>query len=155
MNSVQVMGNLTRDPQIRATKTGKSVATFSVAVNRQYTMPTGEVRELTDFVNVVAWGALAEAVGNQLHKGTRVFVEGRYSSRSYEAQNGEKRYITEVNANFIALPIGTPRAAQPAQDMGGFAQPSGYNQSQPSGFNQSKGNFNQFGSPRTDEDIPF
>lgn len=148
MNSVQIMGNLTRDPQMRATKTGKSVASFSVAVNRTYSMPNGEQRELTDFVNVVAWGSLAEAVGNQLRKGTRVFVEGRYSSRSYETQSGEKRYITEVNANVIALPIGMQHAAQPAaQDGAGFAQPSG--------FNQSKGNFNQFGSPRTDEDIPF
>lgn len=148
MNSVQIMGNLTRDPQMRATKTGKSVASFSVAVNRQYTLPTGEQRELTDFVNVVAWGSLAEAVGNQLRKGTRVFVEGRFTSRSYETQSGEKRYVSEVNANFIALPIGVAHAAQPSQDMGGFAQPSGFNQS-------NKGNFNQFGSSKTDEDIPF
>lgn len=82
MNSVQIMGNLTRDPQMRATKTGRAVASFSVAVNRTYSAPNGEQRELTDFVNVVAWGSLAEAVGNQLKKGTRVFVEGRYSSRS-------------------------------------------------------------------------
>lgn len=148
MNSVQIMGNLTRDPQMRATKTGKSVASFSVAVNRQYTLPTGEQRELTDFVNVVAWGSLAEAVGNQLRKGTRVFVEGRFTSRSYETQSGEKRYVSEVNANFIALPIGIVHAAQPSQDMGGFAQPSGFSQS-------NKGNFNQFGSSKTDEDIPF
>ncbi len=147
MNSVQIMGNLTRDPQMRATKTGRAVASFSVAVNRTYTAPTGEQRELTDFVNVVAWGSLAEAVGNQLKKGTRVFVEGRYSSRSYETQDGQKRYVTEVTANLIALPIGMQHSAQPAQDMGGFAQPSG--------FSQSRGNFNQFGTSRTDEDIPF
>ncbi len=147
MNSVQIMGNLTRDPQMRATKTGRAVASFSVAVNRTYTAPTGEQRELTDFVNVVAWGSLAEAVGNQLKKGTRVFVEGRYSSRSYETQDGQKRYVTEVTANLIALPIGMQHSAQPAQDMGGYAQPSG--------FSQSRGNFNQFGTPRTDEDIPF
>lgn len=147
MNSVQIMGNLTRDPQMRATKTGRAVASFSVAVNRTYSAPNGEQRELTDFVNVVAWGSLAEAVGNQLKKGTRVFVEGRYSSRSYETQDGQKRYITEVTANLIALPIGMQHSAQPAQDMGGYAQPSG--------FSQSRGNFNQFGTSRTDEDIPF
>ena len=84
MNSVQVMGNLARDPQIRATKTGRAVASFSIAVNRNYTTPQGEQRELTDWINVVAWGNLAEAVGNQLKKGTRVFVEGRYSTRSYD-----------------------------------------------------------------------
>lgn len=147
MNSVQIMGNLTRDPQMRATKTGRAVASFSVAVNRTYSAPNGEQRELTDFVNVVAWGSLAEAVGNQLQKGTRVFVEGRYSSRSYETQDGQKRYVTEVTANLIALPIGMQHSAQPAQDMGGYAQPSG--------FSQSRGNFNQFGTSRTDEDIPF
>ena len=147
MNSVQIMGNLTRDPQMRATQTGRAVASFSVAVNRTYSAPNGEQRELTDFVNVVAWGSLAEAVGNQLKKGTRVFVEGRYSSRSYETQDGQKRYVTEVTANLIALPIGMQHSAQPAQDMGGYAQPSG--------FSQSRGNFNQFGTSRTDEDIPF
>lgn len=147
MNSVQIMGNLTRDPQMRATKTGRAVASFSVAVNRTYSAPNGEQRELTDFVNVVAWGSLAEAVGNQLKKGTRVFVEGRYSSRSYETQDGQKRYVTEVTANLIALPIGMQHSAQPAQDMGGYAQPSG--------FSQARGNFNQFGTSRTDEDIPF
>lgn len=147
MNSVQIMGNLTRDPQMRATKTGRAVASFSVAVNRSCSAPNGEQRELTDFVNVVAWGPLAEAVGNQLRKGTRVFVEGRYSSRSYETQDGQKRYVTEVTANLIALPIGMQHASRPAPDMGGYAQPSG--------FSQSGSNFNQFGTPRTDEDIPF
>ena len=105
MNSVQVMGNLTRDPQIRATKTGRAVASFSIAVNRAYTTPQGEVKELTDFINIVAWGGLAESVGNQLKKGTRVFVEGRYSTRSYEAQDGSRRYVTEVVANTIAIPL--------------------------------------------------
>lgn len=107
LNSVQVLGNLTRDPQIRATKTGRAVASFSIAVNRSYTTPQGEKKELTDFINVVAWGTLAESVGNQLKKGTRVFVEGRYSTRSYEAQDGSRRYITEVVANMIAIPLGT------------------------------------------------
>lgn len=164
MNSVQIMGNLTRDPQMRATKTGQPVASFSVAVNRTYTAPNGEQRELTDFVNVVAWRNLAEAVGNQLRKGTRVFVEGRFTSRTYETPDGQKRYISEVTANLIALPIGTQHASQPSQD-GGYSQPSGFNQSngygqpggysQPAGQSQSKGNFSQFGSAKTDEDIPF
>lgn len=114
MNSVQVLGNLTRDPQIRVTKTGRTVASFSVAVNRSYTTPQGETRELTDFINVVAWGGLAEAIGNQLKKGTRVFVGGRYSTRNYEAQDGSRRYATEVVANLIALPLDTGKKAQHA-----------------------------------------
>lgn len=69
MNSVQVMGNLARDPVVRATKTGRAMASFTVAVNRSFTTPQGEQREITDWINVVAWGNLAEAVGNQLKKG--------------------------------------------------------------------------------------
>ena len=120
MNSVQVLGNLTRDPQIRATKTGRAVASFSIAVNRSYTTPQGETRELTDFINVVAWGGLAESVGNQLKKGTRVFVEGRYSTRSYEAQDGSRRYVTEVVANLIALPLSTNTQQGTAADWSQF-----------------------------------
>ena len=130
MNSVQIMGNLARDPVIRATKTGHSVASFTVAVNHNYTTQHGEQRELTDWINVVAWGPLAEAVGNQLKKGDRVFVEGRYSTRSYEAQDGSRRYVTEVIANMVALPINmTPRA--------------------------ERGNFDQFGKQESPTDGPF
>lgn len=105
MNTVQILGNLGKDPDIRATGTGKTVATFSVAVKRKYTTQQGEGKELTDWINVVAWGNLAEAVGNQLKKGSRVFVEGRYSTRSYEDKSGNKRYVTEVIANMIAKPL--------------------------------------------------
>lgn len=107
MNSVQILGNLTREPELKATRTGKAVARITVAVSRNYTTQSGEKKELTDFINVIAWGKLAEAVGSQLHKGTRVFAEGRYSTRSYEAQDGARRYVTEVVANLIALPLGT------------------------------------------------
>lgn len=181
MNSVQILGNLGRDPIIRATKTGRSVASFSVAVSRNYTTPQGEQRELTDWINVVAWGPLAEAVGNQLKKGSRVFVEGRISSRSYDAQDGTKRYVTEVVANTIAVPIGTPRSSSygPQQggsfgggfggnnggfggNNGGFVG-NGYNNGGNGGYNNSPagqggqpgGNFGQFGTTSKDEDIPF
>lgn len=181
MNSVQILGNLGRDPIIRATKTGRSVASFSVAVSRNYTTPQGEQRELTDWINVVAWGPLAEAVGNQLKKGSRVFVEGRISSRSYDAQDGTKRYVTEVVANTIAVPIGTPRSSSygPQQggsfgggfggnnggfggNNGGFGG-NGYNNGRNGGYNNSPagqggqpgGNFGQFGTTSKDEDIPF
>lgn len=181
MNSVQILGNLGRDPIIRATKTGRSVASFSVAVSRNYTTPQGEQRELTDWINVVAWGPLAEAVGNQLKKGSRVFVEGRISSRSYDAQDGTKRYVTEVVANTIAVPIGTPRSSSygPQQggsfgggfggnnggfggnnggfggNNGGFGGNGGYNNSPAGQGGQPGGNFGQFGTTSKDEDIPF
>lgn len=144
MNSVQVLGNLTRDPQIRATKTGRPVASFSIAVNRSYTTAQGEQRELTDFINVVAWGTLAEAVGNQLKKGTRVFVEGRYSTRSYETADGQKRYVTEVTANLIALPLGANNRMMHENTANSVDNMS-----------QSSNNFSQFGTVKNDEDIPF
>lgn len=114
MNSVQILGNLTREPELRATKTGKAVARFTVAVSRSYMTQTGEKKELTDFITVIAWGKLAEAAGSQLHKGTRVFAEGRYATRSYEAQDGSRRYVTEVVANMIAKPLDTRQEAQHA-----------------------------------------
>ena len=147
MNSVQVMGNLARDPQIRATKTGRAVASFSIAVNRNYTTPQGEQRELTDWINIVAWGNLAEAVGNQLKKGNRVFVEGRYSTRSYDTPDGQRKYVTEVVANMIAVPLGMGGRSQTQ------AQDSGFTGSE--NYSQPKGNFNQFGDTHNDEDIPF
>lgn len=106
MNRVQIMGNLGKDPEIKLTNGGKTVAKLSVAVNRKYTTPKGEEKQYAEWINVVAWGKLAEAVGNELQKGDRVFVEGRYSTRSYEDKSGSKRYITEVIANTIAKPIG-------------------------------------------------
>lgn len=106
MNTVQILGNVGKEPDIRKTGTGKTVASFAVAVSRSYTTPQGEEKQFTDWINVVAWGSLAEAVGNELKKGDRVFVEGRYSTRSYEDKSGQKRYITEVIANTIAKPIG-------------------------------------------------
>lgn len=132
MNSVQIMGNLARDPNVRMTKTGKAVASFTVAVNRNYTTPQGEQKEVTDWVNVIAWGNLAEAVGNGLKKGSRVFVEGRFTTRTYEDQSGQKRWISEVNANFMAVPLQTNSSSG--------AKP--------------KADFSQFGNYR-DEDIPF
>ena len=175
------MGNLARDPVIRATKTGRSVASFTVAVNRNYTTPQGEQRELTDWINVVAWGPLAEAVGNQLRKGNRVFVEGRYSTRSYDAQDGSKRYVTEVVANFVAVPLGNSGSSSYSQQSqgnsygdngfggngnfggnngfggnGGSFGGNGFGGGASSGQNsQPGGNFDQFGTSTKDEDIPF
>ncbi|SUP42416.1 single-stranded DNA-binding protein [Veillonella criceti] len=100
MNSVQILGNLARDPEVRFTKTGRAVATFTVAAtNTYFDSTTNEQKEQTAFINCVAWGKLGEAAGN-LRKGSRCFVEGRLNTRSYE-KDGQKRYITEVIADFV------------------------------------------------------
>lgn len=101
MNSVQILGNLARDPELRFTKTGRAVATFTVAATNTYVdSATNETKEQTAFINCVAWGKTGEAVGN-CKKGERLFVEGRIQTRSYEDSNGQKKYVTEVVANFV------------------------------------------------------
>lgn len=153
MNAVQLLGNLERDPIIRATRTGRTVASFSIAVSRIYTTPQGEQRELTDWINMVAWGTLAEAVRSELKKGSRVFVAGRISTRSYDAQDGTKRYVTEVVAETIC------RQLQAPSNNG-----QSYGNSQYSGGQQGgsqHGNFGQFGEARPEkppveqENLPF
>lgn len=105
MNSVQLLGNLTRDPEVRFTKTGRAVATFTVAATNTYIdSATNETKEQTAFINCVAWGKLGESVGN-LKKGNRVFVEGRLQTRSYETQDNQKRYVTEVVAGFVGVSL--------------------------------------------------
>ena len=158
---------------MRATKTGRAVASFSVAVSRMYTTPQGEQKEITDWINVVAWGNLAEAVGNQLKKGSRVFVEGRFTTRSYDTPDGQRRWVSEVTANFVALPIGGFSHSQQQPSGNAFGGNNGYTgnngyggnngsfnngaspfgQSQPQG--QPKSSFGQFGQASKDEDIPF
>lgn len=121
MNKVEMLGNIGKEPEIRKTGTGKTVASFAVAVSRSYTTPQGEEKQFTDWINVVAWGSLAEAVGNELKKGDRVFVEGRYSTRSYE-KNDETRYFTEVVASVIARPIGGKEKEKPITKFTDFGQ---------------------------------
>lgn len=101
MNSVQLLGNLARDPEVRFTKTGRAVATFTVAATNTYVdSATNETKEQTAFINCVAWGKTGEAVG-VCKKGERLFVEGRIQTRSYEDSNGQKKYVTEVVADFV------------------------------------------------------
>ena len=129
MNTVQILGNLTKDPEVRFTKTGRAVATFTVAATNTYIdSTTNETKEQTAFINVVAWGKLGESAGN-IHKGNRCFVEGRLQTRSYETQDGQKRYITEVVANFVGQSL----------DMNAFDGAS---------------NFDSFAKPQ-DENVPF
>ena len=90
MNTVQILGNLARDPEVRYTQSGRAVATFTVAATNTYIdSATNETKEQTAFVNCVGWGKL----GNY-RKGNRLFVEGRIQTRSYEDSNGQKKYVT-------------------------------------------------------------
>ena len=122
MNSVKIVGRVSQDVTVKYTANGKAVANFSVAVGRGNVKP-GE-QEPTDFINVVAWGKLGEDCGNELMKGQRVFVEGRWQGRSYENKEGQKVRVTEVVANFVAKQImsGEAKKPSPAEQMGEYEE---------------------------------
>lgn len=102
LNQVNLMGNLTRDPELRQTPNGQNVCSFSLALNRSYKDSSGEWQEVTDFIDIVAWGPLAERVAQYLSKGRRCLVVGRLQSRSWE-QDGQKRSKVEVLANDVTF----------------------------------------------------
>lgn len=125
MNTVQILGNLARDPEVRYTQSGRAVATFTVAATNTYIdSTTNETKEQTAFINCVAWGTLGESVGN-LRKGNRAFVEGRLQTRSYETQDGQKRYVTEVVANFVGTSLTNDETA--SSNFDSFEQPQNEN----------------------------
>ncbi len=99
MNKVFLIGRLTKDPELRYTGSNIAVATFSLAVNRNFSNQSGE-RE-ADFINIVVWRKQAENVKNYLTQGSQVAIDGRIQTRSYDDQDGKKRYVTEVVADNV------------------------------------------------------
>lgn len=147
-NRAIVMGNLTRDPEIRYTASQQAVANFSVAVNRTWKDRNGELREDVDFIPVVVWGKQAETCERFLRKGSGILVEGRISVRSYETKTGERRYATEIVADNFTFVGGRPDGDQSAgsygdrggyrNDNNGYSGNGGYN----NGGNNYGGNRN-------------
>jgi len=101
-NQVILMGNLTRDPELRSTSGGQSVCNFSLALNRSYKDSTGNWQEATDYIDVIAWGPLGERVSQYLSKGRPVLVSGRLQNRTWE-QDGQKRSKVEVVASDVTF----------------------------------------------------
>jgi single-strand DNA-binding protein len=102
-NSVSIVGNLTREPELRFTPSGQATATFGIAVNRTWTdRQSQERRESTSFFDVVCWGSLAENAATSITRGTRVVVTGRLDQRSWESQEGDRRSKVEITAEEIA-----------------------------------------------------
>lgn len=118
VNQVILMGNLTRDPEVRQTPSGQSVCSFSLALNRAYKGQNGEWQEATDYIDVVAWGPLGERVGQYLSKGRRALVQGRLQSRSWE-QDGQKRSKVEVLANDVTFLDGRGEGGDGGGETGG------------------------------------
>lgn len=101
LNKVFLLGNLTRDPELKHTGQGTSVCNFSIAVNRSFKGSDGDFKKETSYFNIVVWGKTGENCAKYLTKGKSVLVEGRLSTRSYEANDGTKKYITEIVADNV------------------------------------------------------
>jgi single-strand DNA-binding protein len=112
LNKVLLIGNLTRDPELRYVPSGTAVATFTIAINRVYTSQAGEKKEEVSFIKIVVWGRRAEVCGEYLSKGSPVFIEGRLQSRSWEGQDGQKRSTTEVIADNVQFLRGAAAAGK-------------------------------------------
>ena len=120
MNKVILMGRLARDPDVRTTQSGKSVAQMTLAVDRR---KGADGQQEADFLSLIAWEKIADIAGQYLHKGSKILVEGRLQSRSYEAQDGSKRYVTEVIvSNLEFCESRKQEAAGPAEQFGSTAQ---------------------------------
>ena len=101
LNKVMLIGNVGTDPEMRYTANGNAVTTFRMAVNRNYSGPDGERREETEWFSIVTWNKLAETCSQFLQKGRSAYVEGRLQTRSWEGQDGQRRFKTEVIANTV------------------------------------------------------
>ena len=117
LNRIVLVGRLTKDPEIRYTPNGKAVASFALAVERQFKNPQGEKE--VDFINIVVWGVQAEHCANYLNKGKLAAVDGRLLIRSFDGQDGQKRWITEVvadNVRFLSPKDSQGAQREPGQD---------------------------------------
>ncbi len=104
LNKAMIIGNLTRDPELRNTPSGVAVASFSVATNQVWNDQNGQKQERVEFHNIVVWRKLAEICGQYLKKGSKIYIEGRLQTRDWVGQDGVKRYRTEIIAdNMIML----------------------------------------------------
>lgn len=138
LNKVFLVGNLTRDPELRHTAQGTSVANFSIAVNRSYKGNDGDFKKEVSYFNIVVWGKTGENCSKYLSKGRSVLVEGRLANRSYETQDGQKRTITEIVADNVQFLGGRGDS----QDEGGETSSGG-------------GDYGNFADGSDDDAVPF
>ena len=158
MNKVFLIGRLTRDPELRYTGNNTPVATFSLAVNRNFSNQQGE-RE-ADFINIVVWRKQAENVKNYLSQGSQVAVDGRIQTRSYDDNNGQKRYVTEVVADNVEF-LGSKNSSNNTNNTSSAsAEPTPYdfdNAQEPKGTDVDSNPFADFGAniEISDDELPF
>lgn len=132
LNKAMIIGNIVRDPEMKSTPNGQNVTSFSIATNLVWTDQSGQKQEKVEFHNIVAWRRLAEIAGQYLKKGSKVYVEGRLQTRSWDDPSGVKKYRTEIIAeNMIMLDSkgggewsGSQSAPKPSQANNNFSSPS-------------------------------
>lgn len=153
-NKAIIIGNVTKDPEVRTTPTGQNVASISVATNRIWNSKTGEKQKKTEFHNIVAWGKLADICGQYLTKGQLVMFEGRMETRTWDGQDGAKRSRTEIIAENMQM---GPRVARQEGAPGAFDSGKS-SASQPSKASDQAPKEESGGSTEEEikiEDIPF
>lgn len=155
LNKVMLIGNLTRDPELRYLPSGQAVTTFTVACNRTYNSKSGEKKEEVSFIRIVVWARRAELCNEYLKKGSSVFIEGRLQSRSWDAPDGSKRSAVEViadNVQFLSSSRGGGKSGSsdvPTMDVDDsiFEAPEGSGSSKKGQASQDE--------LKPDEEIPF
>lgn len=139
INKVILIGNLGADPEIRYTQTGAAVATFTLATTERWRGQDGQTQEQTEWHRIVAWAKLAEICGEYLHKGSRVYIEGKLQTRKWQDQGGADRYTTEIIAREMKML--TPRGSG-GEEYGGESYGQG-------------GGSSYRGTPPIGDDVPF
>lgn len=124
LNRAMIIGNVTRDPELRTTTTGQNVCSFGIATNQTWTDAQGQKQQRAEYHNIVAWGKLAEICGQYLGKGRKVYVEGRLQTREWESQDGQKRQRTEIVADNMILLDRKEGAGVTPRPMGGSPAPA-------------------------------
>ncbi len=171
VNKVILIGNLTKDPELKYTPSGVAVCNFGIACNETYKDKDGVKQEKVEFINIVVWRQLAEVCAKYLQKGKQIFVEGKIQNRSYDDRDGNKRYISEVVIHDMTMlggrdgggqnQDGSQNREEPQQQQ---QQDQGYNQRNPTyggGQQQQQNHPNQqqnaFEEPvfNPDDDVPF
>jgi len=145
LNKAMIIGNLTRDPEVKTTPAGQQVANFAIATNLVWKDQSGNKQEKAEFHNIVLWRKLAEIAGQYLKKGNKIYIEGRIQTRSWEDQNGLKRYRTEIIGDNLIMLGGKPNSGytptgpdeQPAPNNN-YAQPEQINSGTPSSNNKEE-----------------
>lgn len=168
LNKCMLIGNLGKDPEVRAIPSGAKVANFSIATTESYTDKNNQKVEKTEWHNIVMWRGLAEVAEKYLRKGSQVYIEGRLQTRSWDDQNGQKRYTTEIIADQMVM-LGRPGGRSEGGEGGGYqrSEPAMNSRSSggqygggPSAGGSGGGSPGGYGAPsalppQAEDDLPF